>query len=239
MVATVVFASETSHWLQARRTMNTDRHKTRKRYLEPDACDEPLPRSALFELKKTVAARASITHQASNATASPAATSRGAPAPEDGSDEGAGPAGHSDTAPHCNLPSLLEDDEWPGDDLNAENDSETAVGDHNEQQSSTATDAFNCSPFQLEFVKPVGNGTSLSVGDVLVLAMDLAIKHGLTWEAIEDLLKFSNVLLGKRVLPESKYLFRKFCSASPDEMEFYFYCPVCERLLAKSGGSLS
>ncbi|KAH6920825.1 hypothetical protein HPB50_028184 [Hyalomma asiaticum] len=90
----------------------------------------------------------------------------------------------------------------------------------------------------MEFQRPIGNGNSLSVGDALVLAMDFAIKHGLAWTAIEDLLKYSNKLLGADVLPDSKYLFRKFSGASPEEMTFFFYCPDCHRLLAKTGGSL-
>lgn len=47
-------------------------------------------------------------------------------------------------------------------------------------------------------MKLVRSGTSLSVGDGLVIAADLAVKHGLTWEAVEDLLKFSKVVLGKK-----------------------------------------
>ncbi|CAN7939479.1 unnamed protein product, partial [Ixodes hexagonus] len=79
----------------------------------------------------------------------------------------------------------------------------------------------------------------MSVGDALVLAMDIAIKHGLAWTAIEDILKFGNLMLGHNVLTETKYLFRKFFGSSPEEMTFHFYCPSCENLLAKTGGKLS
>ncbi|EEC04555.1 hypothetical protein IscW_ISCW003364 [Ixodes scapularis] len=79
----------------------------------------------------------------------------------------------------------------------------------------------------------------MSVGDALVLAMDIAIKHGLAWTAIEDILKFGNLMLGRNVLPETKYIFRKFSGSSPEEMTFHFCCPSCETLLAKTGGKLS
>lgn len=92
-------------------------------------------------------------------------------------------------------------------------------------------------PF-VEFVTPLGNGTSLSVGDALVLIMDYAIDEGLAWTSIEKLLKLQNRLLGTNSLPESKYLFRKFASASPDDVTFHFYCPACETLLTKAAGSL-
>ncbi|KAM7304274.1 uncharacterized protein ISCGN_014174 [Ixodes scapularis] len=92
-------------------------------------------------------------------------------------------------------------------------------------------------PF-VEFVTPLGNGTSMTVGDALVLIMDYAIGEGLPWTGIEKLLKLQNLLLGTNSIPESKYLFRKFASASPDDVTFNFYCPTCETLLAKTAGSL-
>ncbi|KAH7954447.1 hypothetical protein HPB49_018679 [Dermacentor silvarum] len=80
--------------------------------------------------------------------------------------------------------------------------------------------------------------TNCLLGTLLYWAMDIAIKHCLAWTAIEDLLKYSNNLLGTDVLPDIKYLFRKISRTSPEVMNFFFYCPVCHRLLAKTGGSL-
>lgn len=70
-------------------------------------------------------------------------------------------------------------------------------------------------PF-LEFATPLGNGTSFSAADVLLLTMDHAIEEGLAWSSIKKLLKLQNRPLGMSCLPESKYLFRKFSSASPE-----------------------
>ncbi|KAG0423625.1 hypothetical protein HPB47_000608 [Ixodes persulcatus] len=92
-------------------------------------------------------------------------------------------------------------------------------------------------PF-VEFVTPLGNDTTMTVGDALVLIMNYAIGEGLPWTGIGKLLKLQNLLLGTNSIPESKYLFRKFASASPDDVTFNFYCPTCETLLAKTAGSL-
>ncbi|XP_040065346.1 uncharacterized protein LOC120839164 [Ixodes scapularis] len=114
--------------------------------------------------------------------------------------------------------------------LRTEDESDTA-----ENESPRGSDHDR--PF-VEFVTPLGNGTSMTVGDALVLIMDYAIGEGLPWTGIEKLLKLQNLLLGTNSIPESKYLFRKFASASPDDVTFNFYCPTCETLLAKTAGSL-
>ncbi|KAG0443854.1 hypothetical protein HPB47_014455 [Ixodes persulcatus] len=48
----------------------------------------------------------------------------------------------------------------------------------------------NNSAFLLEFATLLGDGSSVTVGDALVLLMDIAIKHGFLCTAIEELLKF-------------------------------------------------
>lgn len=106
----------------------------------------------------------------------------------------------------------------------------------------TAESALGCEhcadrPF-VEFVTPLGNGTSLTFGEALVLIMEYTIKEGLLWTAIEKLLKLQNKLLGTNNLPESKYLFRQFAGTSADKVSFHFYCPKCETHLGKTAGGL-
>lgn len=112
-----------------------------------------------------------------------------------------------------------------------------------EDHLSNATEMSDSRPsfrlFRLEFARPLVNTSTLSVGDTLVLIIDFAIKHGLAWTAIEDLLKLCNKILSTAVLLDTKYLFRKFSATSPEEMRFYFYCPICNHLLAKAAGTLS
>lgn len=84
-----------------------------------------------------------------------------------------------------------------------------------------------------EFATPLGNKTSLSVGNALVLIMNFAIKVAFTWKDSEKLLSLENKLLGTNSLPESKYLFCKFADAAPDDISFHFYCPTCETPLKR------
>lgn len=73
-----------------------------------------------------------------------------------------------------------------------------------------------------EFATPLGNKTSLFVGNALVLIMDFAIEAAFTWKDSEKLLSLENKLLGTNSLPESKYLFCKFADAAPDDICFIF-----------------
>ncbi|KAH7963716.1 hypothetical protein HPB52_022454 [Rhipicephalus sanguineus] len=202
--------------------MSTNR-KSRKRYLEPAARNDSLPRSTLHEIRKR-ALPSSAEPDSNVNSGTPTATADRPESPY--SRCGSEPA--EDTSDYS-YPSIVEDE-------STASDGESPCA---ESSSAQPTNTFASSSFfRMEFQRPIGSGNKLSVGDALVLAIDFAIKHGLTWTAIEDLLKYSNQLLGTDVLPDSKYLFRKFSGASPEEMNFFFYCPECHRLLAKTGGSL-
>lgn len=163
------------------------RHKTRKRYLEPDAAPyEQMPRSTAHRLRIGKSPTGSST---------PSLPS-------------------SETLPSTEMSDCTSD---------AEEDSCTEESDTAERES--ARGSYHSPrvdrPF-VEFATPLGNGTSFSVGDALVLIMDYAIEEGLAWSSIEKLLKLQNHLLGTSCLPESKYRFRKFASASPDDITFHF-----------------
>ncbi|KAG0423089.1 hypothetical protein HPB47_001124 [Ixodes persulcatus] len=178
------------------------KHKTRKRYLEPDAAPyEQMPRSTAHRLR---------IGKSPTGSSSPSLPS-------------------SETLPSTGMSDCTSD---------AVEDSCTEECDTAERES--ARGSYHSPrvdrPF-VEFATPLGNGTSFSVGDALVLIMDYAIEEGLAWSSIEKLLKLQNRLLGTSCLPESKYLFRKFASASPDDITFHFYCPTCETLLEKTTGT--
>lgn len=134
------------------------KHKTRKRYLEPDAePHERMPKSTTHRLKTARAPTPSTSTGSSTSS-----TSFEAQVP----DCADGPEGDTCTEEECNSP-----------------EHESAQGSNHDR------------PF-VEFVTPLGNGTSLSVGDALVLIMDYAIEVGLAWTDIEKLLKLQNRLLG-------------------------------------------
>lgn len=205
-------------------TMNTPK-RSRKRYLEPGAWNDPLPRSTLHDIRKRTLSSTepdpSVNSDAPTTVDRPATpvNCHGSERAEDCSD---------------NSFSSFMEAESAASDLQDDCEFESAESTSAQPPNGSASSSF----FRMEFRRPIGNGSKLSVGDALVLAMDFAIKHGLAWTAIEDLLKYSNNLLGTDALPDSKYLFRKFSGTSPEEMNFFFYCPVCHRLLAKTGGRL-
>lgn len=204
--------------------MNTSQ-KTRKRYLEPEAWNDRLPKSTQHKVRKNAPAQPSTDVFSGERTVSSASES---------SDDNEAGESAEDIGRQNYVSSFVGDE--------SASDCDTTDDEFAEDNLSNATQPCDGLPnsdfFRLEFARPLGNTNSLSVGDALVLVMDFAIKHGLSWTAVEDLLRLCNNILGSSVLPDSKYLFRKFCATSPEDMKFYFYCPFCNRLLAKTGGSL-
>lgn len=70
------------------------------------------------------------------------------------------------------------------------------------------------------------------------MLLDVAIKNGFSWTAVEDVQKLFNKLINKKVFPESKYLLKKLCGVDMSDIVFHFYCNECMALLAKTSGSL-
>lgn len=96
------------------------------------------------------------------------------------------------------------------------------------------SDLFDCE----ELNTPLTDSQPLTRGDALVMLLDVAIKFGLSWAAIEAVQKLFNKLLGQKVFPESKYLFKKLCGVNLSEIVFYFYCAECKVILAETTGNL-
>lgn len=65
-------------------------------------------------------------------------------------------------------------------------------------------------------------GGTQTRGDAFMLLLDIAIKHGLSWTAIESIQRLLNKLLEKKAFPESKYLFKKFCGLGMHDIVFHF-----------------
>ncbi|KAL1479656.1 hypothetical protein MTO96_051678 [Rhipicephalus appendiculatus] len=92
------------------------------------------------------------------------------------------------------------------------------------------TDAYLCDPFI--------DGGTVTRGDAYMLLLDLALKFGLSWAAIEEIQRLFNNLLERKCFPESKYFFKKFCGVDVTDVIFNFYCADCKHLLAETKGSL-
>lgn len=136
--------------------MNQNAFKARKRYMEPDAWSEPLPRSTIHDLKKR-----------SLALPNPA------PSVNPTFDSGA-----AASATVCN--EVLNDiNEGNLEENSRSENDDPAPAAEVDRPSTTEEDPppSGSSPFLLEFATLLENGSSLSVGDALVLLMDIAIKH--------------------------------------------------------------
>ncbi|KAL1439217.1 hypothetical protein MTO96_001312 [Rhipicephalus appendiculatus] len=76
--------------------------------------------------------------------------------------------------------------------------------------------------------------SSTTLAEAILLIMSFVVAHGLTWSAVDDLLKLVNALLGHQQsgLPRSKYLFRKLWAPKIDKIvQQHYYCEVCMSLL--------
>ncbi|KAH6921979.1 hypothetical protein HPB50_007191 [Hyalomma asiaticum] len=81
-------------------------------------------------------------------------------------------------------------------------------------------------------------GSSTTKEATVMMIMAFVITHGLTWAALDDLLKLIDGLFGfkESVLPKSKYLFRKlWCTRMQTVVKHFFYCDACGSLMQEAG----
>ncbi|KAM7297031.1 uncharacterized protein ISCGN_022185 [Ixodes scapularis] len=118
----------------------------------------------------------------------------------------------------------------------SEVDEETPPASRLPQQddSSSADPIFDTA----ELAEPFDDDSPLTRGDAYMMLLDVAIKNGFSWTAVEDVQKLFNKLINKKVFPESKYLLKKLCGVDMSDIVFHFYCNECMALLAKTSGSL-
>lgn len=91
--------------------------------------------------------------------------------------------------------------------------------DHTDEERSDPANGpvpqFHDTELLAQCVRHFGNKTlpssSTTLAEAVVLIMAFVVAHGLTWSAVDDLLKLVDALFGHRPsgLPRSKYLFRK------------------------------
>lgn len=71
--------------------------------------------------------------------------------------------------------------------------------------------------------------TDCTIIDSLCMIYAFAIRHNLTWEAIEDLVRLSNRIIGSEVLQPSKYIFKKKISRITNFSSIkHFFCHNCD-----------
>lgn len=70
-------------------------------------------------------------------------------------------------------------------------------------------------------------GISTTKGEVLLMVMAYAMRHCLSSVGIVHLLELINEIMGRSVLPASKYLFQKVFRRKSVHLSFHFYCSFC------------
>ncbi|KAG0443094.1 hypothetical protein HPB47_015295 [Ixodes persulcatus] len=75
--------------------------------------------------------------------------------------------------------------------------------------------------------------------EALAMMMSFLSANGLSWKALDDLLKMSNTFFApvSDVFPRSKYLFRKMWASKTVELvDYHYYCKTCNDLLSPCNG---
>lgn len=130
------------------------------------------------------------------------------------------------------VPETFSDAEGDADDVVDETPAESLQPEQDTADSTTPI--FDAK----ELLKPFTEDSAFTRGDAYTMLLDVAIRFGLSWTAIEAVQKLFNNLMGQKAFPESKYLLKKFCGVDLSDLVFHFYCEQCMALLAKAKGSV-
>ncbi|KAK8763280.1 hypothetical protein V5799_034111 [Amblyomma americanum] len=220
--------------------------KRRKRYFYKD---EPFvfPKTTLYRRQQEVRLRAQ--HCASSTSASSAANDGDV---NDGGDLGdflnlpSGEQPAAEQAAQPASPTLSAHDEQAGGSSYADDEDLFRTDDFDrldetpEVSSSmpgeTENDDGECEFLASDFVELEAAtlpGSTTTKAAAIVMIMAFVVTHGLTWEALNDLLRLIDSLFGfKGVLPRSKFVFRKLWSSRKEKLvKRFFYCDTCGSVL--------
>lgn len=76
-------------------------------------------------------------------------------------------------------------------------------------------------------------GSSTRTSEAMAMIMTFISTNGLSWSALDDLVRIINALFGKNVLPGTKYLFRKLWAHKLQRATHHYYCEFCEGPLTR------
>lgn len=77
----------------------------------------------------------------------------------------------------------------------------------------------------------LSTSTTVSKGEVLLMSLTIRLRHSLPWTVITDILKMINVIFGKRIVPDTKFLLHKYFSTEIETANYHVYCPNCTTYL--------
>lgn len=73
--------------------------------------------------------------------------------------------------------------------------------------------------------------TDCTVYDTFLMIYSYSVRHGLTWEAVEDLARLVNRIIGENKIAPSKYVFKKKFQTDECKPVKHFLCHECELYL--------
>lgn len=219
--------------------------KRRKAYLDPESTAS-VPRATKWRLSSS----ASGTLGSSRASRRAAVQADESPSPSNSpqplcnnSDDESQSSWHRTDTNYADFELTGESDvdysDWAGEDSERVTfPCGTSFSDHEDEVPSfefeQPCDSFNVEELALPFIE----GGRLTRGDAYMMLLDIAVKFGLSWTAIEAIQKLFNNLLERKAFPQSRYLFKKVCGVDMDDVVFHFYCSHCRLHLADTKGSL-
>lgn len=85
--------------------------------------------------------------------------------------------------------------------------------------------------FAEELHQKLNPGSEISILDVLIMVVQLSIRHNLSYVCTTDILKLINIVLDKNELPISDYMLKKIFAMQDVPHLYHFFCQQCFSVL--------
>lgn len=92
-------------------------------------------------------------------------------------------------------------------------------------------DTSNFVPQNISDLGYLHSNTDCTVYDAFLMIYTYSIRHGLSWEATEDLARLVNRVIGEEKIPPSKYIFKQKFQRAESKPIKHFVCHKCELYL--------
>lgn len=212
-----------------------NRRKRYKRYLEPATQDASLPRSTAQ--RRNVPGSFNQDEGQHSAPYFQASTSEeriNTPSPS-GFPDIDSPTGQS--SPRSGNHSCTNDDDSSSTgsiDLNSTQYSDANFTDLDDLGDDLPKDSFEeFTPiYKEDRLNDLLPNLKISIFEVMMMVQTFSLRHNLTMVAREDLIKLINTVLGKDIIPESKFIFSKVFNPQISH-EKHFYCRNCTSYIGK------
>lgn len=123
---------------------------------------------------------------------------------------------------HSDICSIYDEEEDLNESTNLNDDPNT----FNNHENHTAADIENENRNFFENTEKFHDLLDITKSEVMFMIMSYYLRYNLTWNALEGLLSLINSIFGSKVIPNSKYLFKKIFPPSL-KPKYHFLCSTC------------